>query len=153
MRGPRTMSWVRNLLISIGAFWLSRQLVVLMSLTVGRLADGVTYGDTIFSAILMGIMLSMGRAVCAALGGTIVTLGGIGSRPQRWAWVVALLYAVAARPRFGGNLTTTWDRVSQVANILWPAFVCILTAFLIALLRRDSSPSLTTDNKLSKTSS
>ena len=134
------MTWVRNLLISIGAFWLSSQLVVLASITLGRVANGITYGDNFVAAIAMGIMDSTGRSVCAAFGAAIVTLAATGVKPHRWAVVVALLYAIAAQPRFHwNNPPTTWDRIWQTANILWPAVVCLITAFLIAKFRRRSS--------------
>ena len=133
-------SWVRNLLISIGAFWLPRQLVVPASLLVGRLFSGLRYGETLFGAVSMGVVLSMGRALCAALGGTIVMLAAVSRKPQYWACVVALLYAVAAQPRFfpWHGQRPAWDRVFQVADILWPAVVCMIVAVSIAKSRSRS---------------
>src|ERR1700756_4601359 len=95
------MSWARNLLISIGAFWISRQTVVLTSWLFGMATNGVIYHDVgVFSAIAIGAMDGMGRAVSAAFGAAIVTFFATGQKPHRWAVVVALLYVLAARPHY-----------------------------------------------------
>jgi hypothetical protein len=126
--------------MSIGAFWLSRQFIAPMSLLLDRLGHGLTYGDSIPAAIAMGIMDSNGRALCAALGAVIVMLSVPSARPHRWAYLVVLLYAVAAQPRFRWYTPpTTWDKVSEIANILWPALVCVVTAMLLLRSRRNSA--------------
>ncbi len=131
-------SWVRNLLISIGAYWLSYQPIGLVAWLTGKVTGGIIYGDSVFSAVAMGTMESMGRAVCAALGGAIIVLAANGAKPQRWAFVVALLY-VASPPRYHWlRPPTAWDRVYQGAYLLWPAVVCVVVATLIARLRHDS---------------
>jgi hypothetical protein len=134
------ISWVRNLLISIGAFWLSREPLVLFAWLFGHMTNRITYGDTVGSALGMGVMTGMGRAVCAGFGAAIVTLSAIGMRPQRWAWIVALLYVVAARPHYHWSRTPTgWDRLSQTADVLWPAVVCVGVAAIIARMRQGRS--------------
>ena len=140
------MSWVRNLLISIGAFWLSHELVALFAWLFAQATNGISYyGDSVISAVAMGVMNGMGRAVCAAFGAAIVTALATGAKPERWAWIVALLYVVAARPHYHSIGTpTSWDRWSQSADLLWPAIVCISVATLIS--RRRSSR-LTTRNE------
>ena len=124
----------------MGAFWLSRQLVVLSALTIGRLGNGVIYGDSIWSAIAFGLVGSLGRTACAVLGAVIVTLSAQSRRPKRWAWVVALLYILFAAPRVHYRVApTTWDSVARVADILWPAVFCVVTAMLIAFRKRKPS--------------
>ena len=133
------MTWPRNLLISIGAYWLSDCLVVLAVFAFGKLTDGIIYGGSMFSAVAMGIVTSMGRAACAAIGAVIATRWAVGPKPQRWALVVALLYMVASRPRYHYVAPpTTWDRVSDAANLAWPAIACVATAGLVGWLRRGS---------------
>ena len=139
------MSWVRNLLISIGAYWLSDYPGVLMSWVFAKVSNGITYGDSVVAAIAMGIMESMGPAVCAAFGGTIVTLSATGAKPQRWALIVAMLYVIGSSPRFHWyRPPTTWDRIAQVTGLAWPAVACIAAATLIAHMRRNSP--ITTSN-------
>ncbi len=135
------MSWVQNLLISIGAFWLSRQPVVLMSLTIGRLGSGASFGESVLSAIAFGLWTSVGRVACAILGAAIVSLSVSSARPQRWALVVAFLYAVFASPRGHYLLQpTTWDNIARAADLLWPSLFCIATAMLIARFRQNQPP-------------
>ena len=140
-------SWPRNALISIGAYWVSRQLVVPMSLLFGRLLSMSVCGDSVLAGVSMGIMESTGRAVCAAIGAVVVMLMVQNAKPHRWGWVVAILYVIFARGRFFPlhHPPTTWDRALQTASALWPAIVCVTTALLIAKVRgnrggRDSTP-------------
>ena len=131
------MSWVKNLLICFGAFWLSWQLVVPASLTIGRIANGVSFSEGFIGAIGWGIVWSVGHTVCAALGAAIVTFVAEAKEPQRWASVVALLYVVAAHPRYHySQAPTTWDRVAQTVDTVWPAIVCVFIAYLIRRFMR-----------------
>lgn len=135
------MAWSRNLLISIGAFWISRQPVVLFAWLVGKVNTGIMYGDSFVAALGLGVMNGMGRAICAGLGAAVVAFWATGRRPHRWALVVALLYAVAARPHYHYvRPTTNWDRISQTADVLWPAVVCLLVAAVIGW-KRCANPS------------
>jgi hypothetical protein len=103
----------------------------------GKANSGIIYGDSFVSAIALGAMSGMGRAVGAGLGATIVTFSATGLKPQRWAFVVALLYVVAAQPRYHWVRTpTNWDRLSQSVDVLWPAVVCLSVAAIIGWLRR-----------------
>src|SRR5450432_580529 len=70
----RDESWVRSLLISLGAFWLSLQVAIPLAYLFGKLTSGIIYSDSIFNTIAMGVMTPMGRAVAAALAAAIVTL-------------------------------------------------------------------------------
>lgn len=127
------MSWVQNLLISIGAFWLSRQLTVFMSLAIGQLGSGVTFGGSFLGAIAFGLWTASGRIASAVLGAAVVTLAVSSPKSHRWAFVIAFMYVVFAAPR-GHYLVqpTAWDNVSRAADLLWPALFCIATAMLIA---------------------
>ncbi len=145
------MSWFRNLLISIGAFWLSHQPVAFASWLFGKLNEHVIYGDSVAAAIAMGVMTGMGRAVCAAIGAFIVAFFANGEKPYRWGFVVAVLYLVAARPHVHWARTpTTWDRISQATDLLWPVIVCITTASMLGWLRRGKAT--TQNNTASATS-
>jgi|GEM_PF-1148789 hypothetical protein len=130
------MAWAKNLLISIGAYWLSSQLVGLVAWPFAKINSGIVYGGSIVSAIAMGMMTGMGRAVCAAFGAAIVTLLITGAKPQRWAWVVALLYVVASKPHIHWTRSpTSWDRWWQGADLLWPAILCLVVAAIIGKKR------------------
>jgi len=135
------MRRVRNFLISTGAYWLSDYPVGLVAYVFGKLNNGVIYGYSIFSVIAMGFMESLGRSVCATLGAAIVVLSVDDEKPQRWALLVALLYVVIGRSRYHwarDYVPTTWDRVEQISNALWPAVICVIAANLFVRMRRGS---------------
>jgi hypothetical protein len=130
------MTWVRNLLITLGAFWLSLHVVVLFSLLFGRLNRGVIYGDRALDALAMGMMTSMGGAVAAALAAALVTLAVVAQKPERWAFIVAILYVANALTQSWGMPPTAWDRLWHGADVLWPAVACVVVAIITARLRR-----------------
>lgn len=131
----RDLSWVRNLLIALVAFWLSVWAATLLAWLFGRLSSGVIYGDGVLDAIAMGVMTSMGRAVAAALAAAIVTLSAAGPKPERWAFLVAILYVVDASRMHWHLPPRAWDRLWQSVDLLWPALACAVVAVIIARLR------------------
>lgn len=128
-------SWVRNLLITLGAFWLSLQGMVLFVWLFGRLDSGIIYGDSVPDAIAMGMMTAMGRAVAAALAAAIVTLAVASQKPERWAFIVAILYAAKAPTMHWQVPPRAWDRLEQSVDVLWPALACAVVAIITARLR------------------
>ena len=101
---------------------------------------GITYGDSMLSAVALGFMDSIGRTLAAILAGIIVTLVASSRKSERWSILVALLYVVDSRVRYHWYLPpTTWDRVSQITNFVFPGIACIAAAFVVARLRRDRS--------------
>jgi len=133
------MTWFRNLLISVGAYLLSYWLVVLITWPLSKITNRITYGDSLFDTIAMGVMTSMGRAICAGIGAVIVMFFVNSAKPQRWAWWVALLYA-AFGPHMHWQRTPTFrDWLWQGVDRLWPAVVCVAVAAIIARRRRNDA--------------
>jgi hypothetical protein len=131
------MSKVRNILISFGVFWLSVWMAVPLTWLSGKLNDRIIYGDSALEAIAMGMMTSLGRAFAAILAGAVVTLIVAGRKPERWAFVIAILYVIDAPVRHHWHLPPTgWDRLWQSVDLLFPAIVCIAAAFMTARFRR-----------------
>jgi hypothetical protein len=126
---------VRNLLITLGAFWLSLQVVVLFAWLFGRLNSGITYRDGVFDEIAMGVMTSMGRATAAALAAALVTLAAAGPKPERWAFIVAILYLTKAPTMHWQVPPGAGDRLWQSVDVLWPALACAVVAIITARLR------------------
>ncbi|MBZ5613310.1 MAG: hypothetical protein LAO23_04810 [Acidobacteriia bacterium] len=130
------MSWIRNLFITFGAFWLSSQAAVLFIWLFAGLNSGITYGDSLLAAVAMGVMTSMGMAVAAAVAAALIMFLVASTRPQWWAVVAALLYAMRGRGHYHSYLPpTTWDRWSQGADMLWPVIACVASALIIARFR------------------
>lgn len=132
----------QNLLISFGVFWLSFLPVRLLAGFFQGLNDGIKYGDSLYSAIAMGIMTSLGRTVAAILAGVLVALAVSGRKPARWALVLATLYVVDARVSFHWEAPPmAFDRLWQSVNLLFPAVACIAAAAITARLRPSNGAS------------
>jgi hypothetical protein len=130
-QGPMFM--IRNALVCFGVFWFWRWTAGLLALLLGRLNDGIIYGDGVFAAIAMGVMSSMARTVAAALAGVIVTFVVAGRKPQLWSLVVAALTVVDAPVRYHWRSpATSWDLLWQSVSLLFPAVVCVAVAFITA---------------------
>jgi hypothetical protein len=94
----------------------------------------------VLNAIAMGMMSSLGRSFAAMLAAAPVTLTIAGRKPERWAFIIAILYVVDAPVRHHWNLPATgWDRLWQSVDLLFPAIVCVAAAFITARLRRARS--------------
>lgn len=126
------MKTVRNILISIGAFWLSVCLVAPFDWMFSKVTGRIMFGNGPFFKTEMGIMSSLGLAFAAMVGGSIATLTVDARKPQLWAVAIALLYIVDVLLQIQ---PTTWAREWLAANLLIPALACIGAAFLISRYR------------------
>jgi hypothetical protein len=130
----------KNLLISMGAYLLSYQLVGVFAWIFNMAISRIVWSDDLFSAVLEGIVISMPQAICAALGAIVVMYTVDSRRPQRWAWIVATLYYTRG-VRWQRPVTfppPTQDILFHCADHLWPFIVCMIVAYLIARSRRDT---------------
>jgi hypothetical protein len=127
---------LKNALIAVGSYWLSTWAVVPLGMLFGKITNHITYGDSVPAAILMGVMLSLGRSVAAAAAGICVALVADGKNPVFWAIIPSVLYATRLfRYHFYAS-PTSWDYVSVYIEKFFPAVVCIAAAFLIARVGR-----------------
>lgn len=132
------MSTVRNTLVSFGVFWLSRWIAVASAWPLSKFTDRIIYGESLLSALAMGIMNSMGRTLAAALAGALVTTAVASRKSELWALIVAVLYLADAPVRHHWNYpATSWDLVWQTTDLLLPAVACVAAAILTARLRRN----------------
>ena len=129
---------IRNFLVTFGAFWLSLWTVSLFSWLFGKLNEHFIYSDNVFSMVMMGVMMSMGRAVSAILAAAIVVVSADSEKPERWAYIIAVLYVVDAPVRYGRWYVspTVLDRLSRGVDRLFPAIACIIGAVVIAHFQR-----------------
>lgn len=130
------MSWVQKVLIAFGAFWLSLWAAPLVGWPLDKLTSRITYTDTLFNALALGVVNSLDRTLAAILGGVLVVVVIRGRKPEFWAFIVAVLYLLNA-PRPGWvSPATDWDRLWQTVSMVFPAIACIVAAFITARLRR-----------------
>lgn len=103
-----------------------------------KATDGIIYGDGVLDAIAMGVMTSLGRTLAAIVAGALVTLTAAGRKPERWALIVATLYAIDQPVRYHWRLPpTAWDRLWWSVHLLSPAIACIAAAFITARLQQN----------------
>jgi len=130
------MSVIRNILIAFGVFWLSLWVAALLGWPFSKLGDGIVYGDSMLSAIAMGVMSSLNRTVAAILAGILVTLTLDHRKSEFWALIVGVLYVIDAPVRHHWSSPASgWDRLWQGIDLVFPAVACIVTAFITASLR------------------
>ncbi len=141
-RSQSQTAMIRNLLIACGAFWLSLWTVGLLGGPFGKLNNSITYSDEyLLSAVAMGVMTSMGRAVASILAGAVVMVSADSQNPERWASIIALLYVIDAPVRYGPYhiAPTAWDHLTRGVDLIFPGIACLLAVALIAHFRRKKS--------------
>jgi len=132
---PGVLSCLRNALIAAGFYWVSTWAIVPLAILFGKFDQRIVYGDSILAAILMGVMLSLARAVAAGAAGICITLVADGKRPEFWAIIPSVLYATRMFRGFSHPPASTWYRVMMNVDRFFPAIVCIALAFLVAKVR------------------
>ena len=134
---------IRNFLITFGAFWLSLWTVPPFSWVFGKLNEHFIYSDNVFSMSIMGVMTSMGRAVSAILAAAIVDVAADSEKPERWAYLIAVLYVVDAPVRYGRWYVppTVLDHLARGLDQVFPAVACIIGAAVIAHFQRKKATS------------
>lgn len=141
-QGQITM--IRNLLVVCGAFWLSLWTVGLLGGFFAKLSNHIVYYDeNLLTAVAMGAMTSMGRAVASILAGAVVIVSADSQKPERWASIIAFLYVIDAPVRYGPYhiAPTAWDHLTRGVDLLFPGIACLLAVALIAHLRRKKAKS------------
>lgn len=134
------MSKIHNILIGFGAFWASLWIVRLLGGAPDKLINTIVRDETVLSALVMGILSSLSRSLAAALAGILVTVIVAGRKSWRWALIVAVLYVVDAPVRLHwGPPATTWDRMWQGVDLVFPAVACVVAALITAYMRRNRS--------------
>jgi hypothetical protein len=134
------MTRLQNILISLGAFWLSEWLVVPFAWFFGKANNGIHYdAGSIMWAVALGVMNSLGRSLAAAFAGFVVARTATGPKPERWAMVVAILYVIDAPVRFHWRFpATAWDDAWQGISLVLPALTCLAAAYITSRFRRPS---------------
>lgn len=131
------VSWVRNALISCGAFLLSLWIAALLGWSLPRILNTLTLnGETMFSAIVMGAFDSKEWIVAGVIAIVLVTLAIPGRNSQWWGLLVAALYVIDFHTRVHWAVPpTAWDRLELRAERLFPAVACVVAVFVTAYVR------------------
>jgi hypothetical protein len=133
------MSSFQKLLMTFGAFGLSTQTIALFAWIFMKLNNGIIYGDGLLNAVAMGMMISMGSALSAALGAALVSSSLDSPKPVRWAFIVAFLYVLLETKRLifhSHSSAGRWYAWLNGAINVWPALLSITAAVAVARLWR-----------------
>jgi hypothetical protein len=135
------MATIRNLLICVGVLVLSGWLA-LSFFPISHLTDRISHDDDVIGAIAMGFMESLPWLFATAIAGVCITVTAIGRKPERWAFVVAILYVASHLMRTRRiSPPTGWFRTYQWAELLSPAIACVAAALMTARLRNNPTNS------------
>lgn len=141
------VSWVRNALISCGAFLLSLWMAPLLGWSLPRIFNTLTLNDqTLFTAIVMGAFDSKEWIVAGVIAVVLVTLAIPGRNSHWWGLLVAALYLIDFRVHATwAAAPTTWDRTELRVERFSPAAACIVAAFVTAYVRRNEESETTVE--------
>ena len=120
------MNAFKNILIAIGAYYLSWWLVYPLGVGYRKIIGRVIYEGNFGYAVVMPVVTNLPLALVAFGAGLVVVLFVESKWPLSWALLPAAVYFYYA---FTGhhwvNPPTSIDRISQTVDALVPAVACI----------------------------
>lgn len=128
---------VRNLLICVGIYYLSRWVALPLAFAFGKLTQGRIYHGDFQSDFVAPLILHLHIALIAALVGALVIWLVDSSRPLLWSMFLALLYVVFGF--FGyhwAHTPTLGDRVFEIVGAVFPGVTCLIGGIIASRLRR-----------------
>jgi hypothetical protein len=134
------MSTIRNFLICVGLLLLSGWLAILF-FPISHLTDGISHDENVIGAIATGFLDSLPQLFATAIAGVCITLTAIGRKPERWAFIIAILYVAShlATSRWSVPPTGWWMRTYQWAALLSPAIACVAVAIITGRFRHKTT--------------
>lgn len=136
------MSKVRNVFVCFGVFWASIWVAGLLQWPLIKFINinAFVRDETVFSGIVMGVVSSLDRTLAGILAGIVIVTVVSGRKAELWALIVAALYIVEAPVRHHWTYpANSWDRLWQAIDLVFPAALCIIAAFVTAHLQRKRS--------------
>lgn len=133
------MATIRNFLICVGVLALSGRLAILF-FPISHLTDGISHDENVIGAISTGFLESLPWLFATAIAGVCVTLTAIGRKPERWAFVIAVLYVAShlATSHWSVPPAGWWMRTYEWAALLSPPIACVATAIITGRFRKKS---------------
>jgi hypothetical protein len=130
----------RNLLVGVGAVYLSWWVSGPLAIGFGKITMGIHYYGDFEGGVVMNIVLALPYALVAAVVGASVAWIVESDRPIGWTLVPTFLYALSgvfhvsrwARP------PTPYERVGDMIRVLLPAVACIVAGIMAAKRRAAS---------------
>jgi hypothetical protein len=132
---------VRNLLVGVGAYYLSWWVGGPLAIGFGKLTHfiGIRYYGNSAGGIVVPIVLALPYAFVAAVVGASVAWIVESDRPIGWTLVPTFLYALGVfHPSHWAQPPSPLDRVGDAIRMLLPAVACVV-AGIVASKRRAAS--------------
>jgi hypothetical protein len=120
----------RNLLLGVGAFYVSRWIAALLRTGLAALVGGAMSANGVRQALLTPFVSSMSHALAAAFAGAVVVLlvdspGTPASARWRWAMLPAVLWFVASLDEVTISAPGWVHLVTQLIAAGLPSIVCL----------------------------
>jgi len=145
MELPTAAIKARNLLVGVGAYYLSWFLSNPLAIGIGRLTNGIRYSGDFEGAVLLPLVVHLPEAIIATVVGASVVWMVESNRPICWAIVPTFLYALAARHFVHwAHPPTLIERMGAIIGALLPAIACVVAAVFAARRRTTSQISRST---------
>jgi hypothetical protein len=125
----------RNVLIGVGAFYVSRWVAALLRTGLTPLLDGMMSADGLRQALLTPFVTSLSHATAAAASGAVVVLLIDSDSPDtstrwRWAFVPAVLWFIASLDEVTIAAPGWVPLVTQLIAATLPSIVCLAAGHL-----------------------
>jgi hypothetical protein len=131
---------IKNVLVCAGTYCIATWAYIPLEFGFAKLTEGIWYHGNFSVYVLEPLFTKAPLALVAACAGAFVIRFVNSERPIRWAFVLALIYAL------NGFAWQHWsrppeflDRVEQTIGALFPALSCILGAILSHRKQKSSS--------------
>ncbi len=131
-----TTSVLKNLLICLGAYYLSWWVAPPFAWLFGKATGWIHYQGDFAAAVLLPLVVNLPIAFVAAWAGALIAFLVESRRPALWTALPLALYAGTLY--FGHSWIqppTAVDRIAQVIGALFPAVSCVAGA-LVGLRQR-----------------
>jgi hypothetical protein len=116
----------RNLLITLGAYYLCRWLDLPLGFGYAKLTNGIIYRGEFAGAVILPLVEEVPVALFALAAGVSIAWLVESKRPIRWAIIPAALYAFLTYRGYHWHLPPSLgDRVGQIIAAIFPAVCCL----------------------------
>lgn len=139
MEPQRLAIKARNLLVCVGAYYLSWFVANPLAIGFGMLTKGITYRGVFEADVLLPIVINLPFALIAVVVGVSVVWLVESGRPMSWAMVPTFLYTLAVfHVGHWAHPPTVIDRMGQIIGGLFPAAACMVAAIFATRKRMAS---------------
>ena len=122
---------VRNLLLCLGAYFLSWWVAILVTIPFTFITNRIYYHGEFQGYVVMPLVERLPIAIVAAAVGSLVAWLADSPRPSLWTLIPAVLFfAHGLRGYHWVQPPTAGDRLGQIIGAAFPAVACLVSGFV-----------------------